>query len=55
MNDDGTPTLEGSYTMALCYFCVITGKRATEDLYNPAIDVAKIEIIKDTVNSIVFK
>ena len=55
LNDDGTPTLEGSYTMALCYFCVITGTRATGDLYNPAIDVAKIEIIKDTVNSIVFK
>lgn len=53
-HSDGTPTLEGSYAIALCHFCTITGEKADSVSYNPAIDTQTIKVIKEAVNSIFF-
>ena len=51
-DENNNPTPEGSYVIALCHFCTITGEKAASVTYNPVLDPDDIEIFKQAVDSI---
>lgn len=51
-DENNYPTPEGSYVIALCHFCAITGEKAASVTYNPVLDPDDIEIFKQAVDSI---